>query len=191
MPTSRGHIPTIYEDWLRNGKPSGMFRESISRLQCGSDLSALTTQVMTSVALPLQIGDTVTNLTFQSGATAAGTPTNWWFALYDRSGNLLAQTADQTTTAWAADTKMTVALQTAQYISVEGVYFAAIMVKATTPPSLVGATLGRAVFAGGVFTSSPTQAPLARTSGSALTATAPASIATPSNVATLPYCVAT
>ena len=45
------------------------------------DLAALTTQVMTSVVLPLQTGALVTNLTFISGATAAGTPTNWWFAL--------------------------------------------------------------------------------------------------------------
>jgi hypothetical protein len=53
---------------------------------------------MTSVAIPLEVGDVVTNLTFLSGATAAGTPTNYWFALYDTSATpaLIAQSADQT-----------------------------------------------------------------------------------------------
>ncbi len=188
MPFSREKGLGIFDDWLLAGKPSGFYRQNISRLDAGTDLGALTTQVMTNVALPVLSGDVITNLTFMSGATAAGTPTNWWFALYDASGALLAQTADQTSTAWAADTAKTVALATAQTFSADQVVFAAIMVKATTPPSLVGVTIGRAAFSGGVLS---TDKPLARTSGSALTTTAPGTIATPTNIATVPYVVAT
>ena len=52
-----------------------------------------------------------TNYDVYFGGTAANTPTNWWFALYDDSATpaLLRQTADQTSTAWAANTAKTVA----------------------------------------------------------------------------------
>jgi hypothetical protein len=95
------------------GVPSGTLRTNLAdRLSVGGNLSALTTQVMLSVALPLEAGDVVTNLTFVSGDTAAGTPANWWFALYDTAATpaKIAQTADQTSTAWAANTVKTVAL---------------------------------------------------------------------------------
>jgi hypothetical protein len=161
------------------------------RKEITSDVTAaLTTQVMLSVALPLQAGDTVTNLTFVSGATAANTPTNWWVALYSNAATpaLLAQSADQTTTAWAANTTKTVALATAQLISVSGVYYAALMVKATAPPSLLCEVLGIAGAGGAILTG---QKVVAQTSGSALTATAPATIATPTTVVNIPYVVAT
>jgi hypothetical protein len=134
---------------------------------------ALTTQVMTSVPVYLVGGEVVTNLTFTSGATAAGTPTNWWFALYDTAATpaLIAQTADQTSTAWAAFTKKTVALSAAYTVVKTGVYWAAVMVKATTVPTLMGSLALPPIVSG--------ERNLAQTSGSALTATAPATIATP------------
>jgi hypothetical protein len=183
------YSPTYDEDWLRQGSPSGFQAQSIRRLDCNADLGPLTTQVMLSVAVPLQVGDLVTNITFKSGATAAGTPTNWWFALYDNSTTpaLLAQTADQTSTAWAANTAKTVALATAQRITAAGVYYAAVMVKATTPPTLVGASLSLAGAAASIVSSKV----LAQTSGSGLTDTAPATIASPTTVATVPLCILT
>jgi hypothetical protein len=169
------------------GKPTGLYRPNMTRFQAGTDLAALTTQVMLSVAIYLQSGDVVTNLSFKSGATALGTGTNWWFALYDTAAALLAQTADQTSGAWAANTTKTVALATPQTIAKSGIHYAAIMVKATTPPSLVGAT----VFAGASGGVLAADKALAQTSGSALTATAPATIATPTAVGTVPFVVAT
>jgi hypothetical protein len=140
-----------------------------------SDTAVLTTQVMSSYAIALEAGDVVTNISFKSGATAAGTPTNWWFALYSSAATpaLLAQTADQLTAAWAANTTKTLALATAQLITTPGVYFISVMVKATTPPSLIGMNLGVTGAATGVLTGAAT---LAQTSGSALVATAPATI---------------
>lgn len=146
---------------------------------------ALTTQVMTSVPILLAAGDVVTNLSFVSGATAAGTPTNWWFGLYDTAATsaLIAQTADQTSTAWAAFTVMTKALATAYTVPKTGVYWAAIHVKATTVPTLLGSIVAKPIVTG--------ERNLAQTSGSSLTTTAPATIATPAVANFAPYCVAT
>lgn len=174
--------------FLLNG--SVVRRSNLDRRYLASNASALTTQVMTSVALPLIAGDVVTNLTFLSGATAAGTPTNWWFALYDTSGTpaLIAQTADQLTAAWAANTAVTLPLSTAYTVANSGVYYAAVMVKATTVPTLAGVTAEAAAANGAIVAGFPV---LAQTSGSSLTTTAPATIATPTTVTTIPYVVAT
>lgn len=180
--------PSTYnEDWLLAGSPSGARNQNMQQMDINADLAALTTQVMTSVAVPIQSGDKITSITFKSGATAAGTPTNWWFALYSGAGALLAQSADQLTAAWAANTSITLALATAQSVAAQGVVYAAVMVKATTPPTLLGANLALAGAAAAVAGS----VVLAQTSGAALTTTAPATIATPTTVATVPFCVLT
>jgi hypothetical protein len=165
-------------------------RSNLDRRYLASNAAALTTQVMTVVALPLFAGDVVTNLTFLSGATAAGTPTNWWFALYDTSATpaLIAQTADQLTAAWAANTAITLPLTTAYTVPTTGVYYAAVMVKATTVPTLAGVTAENAAANGAIVSG---QAVLAQTSGSSLTTTAPATVASPTTVATIPYVVVT
>lgn len=190
MPLVRGHYPITNKEWLADGKPTGMFKGNLRRDQLVTNGAALATGVMTSTAVYLEAGDVVTNLTFLSGGTAAGTPTNWWFALYDDSATpaLLAQSADQTSTAWAANTAKTLALATAQVISRTGIYYAAINVTATTPPTLAGVTLESAAAAGAVVSG---QKILAQTSGSGLTATAPATVASPTTVATIPYVVIT
>jgi hypothetical protein len=146
---------------------------------------ALATGVMTSVPIYLQAGDVITNLSFRSGATAAGTPTNWWFALYDTQATpaLVAQTADQTTTAWAANTTMTKALAAAYTVTKTGIYWAAIMVTATTPPTLLGSVAAPAIVTG--------ERNLSQSSGSGLTTTAPSTIATPTAKQFAPYVVLT
>lgn len=142
---------------------------------------ALTTQVMTSVPIYLTAGDVVTNISFRSGATAADTPTNWWFALYSNAATpaLLAQTADQTTTAWAANTTMTKALATPKTITESGIYYVGIMVKATAVPTLLGTIAAPAIATG--------ERALSQSSGSSLTTTAPATIATPTAKQFVPY----
>jgi hypothetical protein len=160
---------------------------NIDRSAVVGNTSALTTAVMTSVALPLVAGQVVTNLTFVSATTATNTPTNWWFALYSPAGALLRQTADQTSTAWGANTVMTKALATTYTVPTTGVYYAAVMVKATTPPTLAGVALHNAVIAGAVVTGMKV---LSQTSGSALTDTAPATIATPTTIAAVPLVIA-
>lgn len=170
-----------------NGSPTFM-RANMPRNVAVANLSALSTGVMTSVAILLFAGDTVTNLTFVSGGTALGTGTHWWFALYDTATtpNLLAQTADQTSTAWAANTAKTVALASPYAVTTTGIYYAAINVTATTPPTLAGSSVQAGV-AGAVITGMKV---LAQTSGSSLAATAPSTIASPTTVGTVPYVIA-
>lgn len=187
-------MPTRYDsrnnpDWLLAGSPSGFRAENISQIDCTTDLDPLTTQVMLSVAVPLQAGVTVTNITFKSGATAADTPTNYWFALYSNASTpaLMAQTADQTSTAWGANTVKTLALATPQVISESGIYYVGIMVKATDLPSLVGRTVGIAGAAASILGSKV----LAQTSGASLTATAPSTITSATTVASIPMVILT
>lgn len=170
--------------------PDTFFRRNLPRVglyDSASDTGqvALATGVMTSVPIFLQAGDVITNLSFRSGATAAGTPTNYWVALYSDASTpaLLAQSADQTSTAWAANTTKTLALASAYTVPKTGIYWAAIMVTATTPPTLLGACAAPAIVTG--------ERNLSQSSGSSLTATAPATIATPTAKTFVPYVVAT
>lgn len=184
-------FPNPQEPWidpahLLNG--SVFIRQNIARDEATADLSALTTQVMLTAALPLQYRDVVAKLWFRSGGTGAGTPTNYWFALYDPAGNLLRQSADQTTTPWGTNTTLGLALATTYEATAAGVYYAAIMVKATTPPTLVGKAVQHANVSTGLITGQKT---LAQTSGSSLTTTAPATIATPTAVVNIPWTAAT
>ena len=183
----------ISPEYLFEGSPSqassSPHTSPFPKWACDADTDVLATGVMLSVAVPLQAGDTITNITFKSGATAAGTPLNYWFALYDNSSTpaLLAQTDDQTTTAWAANTVKTLALQTAQVVSTAGIYYAAVMMKATDQVSLIGKTLGIA----GASASILSDKVLCQSSGSTLTDTAPSTITSGTALAAMPWCVLT
>ena len=148
------------------------------------------TQVMASFGIVLYAGDIISNIAFRSGTVGAGTPTNWWFALYNPlpTAALMAQTADQLTAAWAANTTIDLPLTTPQTIPSTGLYYAAIMVKATTPPNMNGSAFAAASVAmsGGLVTG---QGVKGQTSGSGLTTTAPATIATPSLLNGVAYVV--
>lgn len=124
-------------------RPAGRF-ETTSRLRCGTS-STPTSGSLYLVPIWLPKGAVVSNLTFVSGGTAAVTPTNWWFSLHDLSRKMLARTADQTTTAWAANTVQTKAIAqtlagaaSSYTTTYAGLHYLGIMVKATTQPSIVG-----------------------------------------------------
>jgi hypothetical protein len=188
---SRSKLRGAFDDWLLDGKPTAFQRSNIPRSDATADTAVLTTQVMASFAIPVYAGDVITSLTFLSGATGAGTPTNWWFALYNDAATpaLLSQSADQLTTAWAADTAKTLALAAPQVNNGDHtVWYASVMMKATTPNSLVGVNLGRAGISTGALAA---QKVLARTSGAALTTTAPPTIASATSIVGLAYVLAT
>jgi hypothetical protein len=161
------------------------YRSNLPRFPLDDVLESLTSGVMTAVPVWFKAGDKVTNLSFLSGATAAATMTHWWFALNSSAATpaLLAQSADQVAAAWAADTWKTLALSAPQTITASGIYYAACMVAATTVPSLIGTRGAKALVTG--------ETVLGQTSGSALTATATATLAAPTAVRQLPLVVAT
>lgn len=170
--------------------PSTFFRTNQPRFglyDSASDTGhvALTTQVMTAVRIKLAAGDVITNVSYFVGATAAGTPTNSWVALYSNAATpaLLAQSADAGSGAIAATTKQTIALATPQTITKTDYYWVAIMSKATTVPTLLGALAVPPIVTG--------EANMAVTSGSSLTTTAPATLASPTVSRFVPYIVLT
>jgi hypothetical protein len=91
-------------------------------------------------AIYLTAGQLVSNISISSATTAAGTPTNGFVALFDGSRNLLAQSANQTTTAWAANTLKTLAMTTPYRVTVSGLYYIGVMFTATTIQTCKGNT---------------------------------------------------
>jgi hypothetical protein len=89
----------------------------------------------------LTAGQLVSNISISSGSTAFTSPTNQFFALYSGAQTnpaLLAQSANQTTTAWAANTIKTLAMTTPYRVPNSGVYYIGVMVTATTMGTWAG-----------------------------------------------------
>ncbi|MEC4016106.1 right-handed parallel beta-helix repeat-containing protein [Streptomyces sp. H27-D2] len=129
------------EDAMR---PAGRY-ETTSRLRCGATSAAMVSGTLYLVPIWLPKGAVVSNISFMNGATAAGTPTNWWFTLHNSSRVALARTADQTTVAWAANTVKTLAVAqttagtaSSYTTTYTGLHYLGVMIKATTLPNLVG-----------------------------------------------------
>ena len=177
------------DEFAKNGSPNpATFRDTLRRTEITTDVAAaLTTQIMLGAGIALAAGDVVTKVGFAVGATAAITPTNAWVALYDVNGNLLAQSADSTNTAIPASTKYEQSLSAVQNITVSGLYIVALMVKAGTVPSLLSNVSPLAAAVNGPCNAGTVQKQIAATSGSALTATAPATWAAPTVSLNIPY----
>lgn len=173
---------------FQGNTPSGVQVENFPYSAISADTAIAATGVMLSVAVACQAGDVISNVTFKSGATAAGTPLNQIVALYDQDLALMAQSVDVTTQPWAANTAITFALATAQLCQTPGIYYVGLAIKATTIPTMLGRSVALAGASSGILA---THAVLAQSHGAALTATAPATIATPTAVATVPYVVLT
>lgn len=169
----------------------GLYRANMRRREATANQTAFTSATMKSTPLYLREGDVVTNLTFVSATTAGATLTNWWFALYSPATTpaLLGQTADQEDAAWAAYTAKTLALTSPVTIAETGWHWAAISVKASTVPTLLGSVAHlNAVMVNAIVTGEKV---LAQISGDTLTDTAPATIASPTAALTVPFVVAT
>lgn len=192
MPDSvNGHYPIKSMDWIRNGSPSSTYVESVPRWAAGSDLAIAATGVELAVAVPVQAGDTISYVTFVTGATAAGTPTAGYVCLRDSGGNLIAQSADFGSTARAANTAYKIALGTgAPYTpTAPGYVLIGISWTATTVPTLSGASLRNGIMAGNI--GSLGGIVLSKSHGSAVGATAPTTVATPTTTFAIPYFVLT
>lgn len=155
-----------------------------------------------SVAVPMDPGTVVTNISIVVGATAASTPTHGGAGLYAGTGAapaILAQSADTLTGAIAASAVFTYALSSAYlvkaadvpngflYVSVFGAGTAVQTAAAVSTPTATGYQL---------FTASTTPkgtSPLfiSATHGSSLTTALPATIASPSAKAVAPIVILT
>lgn len=143
-PGSNTSYPVSYDtygsDTVQLGNAAASARTNFGRYEPLNDkAAALVTAQVTFVPVFLHDGDVITNILVKVGATAAGTPTHGFLALYSPTGALLHQTADFTTTARAANATIDAAL-TATYTVAAGsggVYFVGVGFTATTVPSLL------------------------------------------------------
>lgn len=102
-------------------------------------LAALTSGQLFLVAIPLTVGQVVNSISFLSGSTALNTGTNQWFALFSAARVQRAISADDTSTAWAANAVKTLAMTTPYTITTNGLHYVGCMVKATIAvPTLSG-----------------------------------------------------
>lgn len=121
--------------------PTGCLAETIPREICPEvNTTVAASGTLFLQAIYLTAGQLVSNITMSSATTAAGTPTNYFFALYSGARALLAQSANQTTTAWAANTVKTLAMTTPYRVPTSGLYYIGYFMTATTVATLKGGT---------------------------------------------------
>lgn len=120
--------------------PTGAIAQTVPRHNAGTNSAALVSAQLQLDAIWLPKDTTITSITFVSGTTALSVGLNQWFVLADSALAKLQVTADDTSTAWAANSPKTLTLASTFKTTYEGLHYIGIMVKATTPPSLVGLT---------------------------------------------------
>lgn len=166
----------------RNGlHPTGSIAETFFRLPFViANMSVLSSQRVSMMAIWLPSGVTVTSISLASATTAAGSPTHQVFGLYDSSLNLLRSTSDDTSTAWPSNTIKTLNLTSTFTTTYEGIHYLAILVTASTVPTIAGINAGTL---GGIASATPLLAGTSDTGVNALQNPAAAL----SGVTTLPY----
>lgn len=121
-------------------RPSGAIMESYDRSSC-AEVASLTAPVSGTLMLllcPFSAGDLVTTLDWHSGATALGSGTHQWAALYSTALAKLAVSDDDGATAWGTNTKKTFTLSTPYRIPTTGNYYVGLCVVASTVMSFTG-----------------------------------------------------
>lgn len=124
-------------------KPSAALVETVPRAFYSTGISnatALTSGTARIAAIPLVAGQTYSSATFENGTTALGSATHQWAALCDSSGNVVAVSADGTSGAWATNTPKTFTFSSPYTPSTSGMYYLALLVVATTPPTPLSLT---------------------------------------------------
>jgi len=113
---------------------SGFLAESIPRNICTETNTTAPTASGTLFmqAIYLKAGITVTSISISSATTAANGPTHWIMGLYSGARALLATSADQTSTAWGANTMKTLAMGTPYVVPSSGIYYIGFFMTAST-----------------------------------------------------------
>lgn len=130
-------------------RPTAALAETFLRPGASTaDGAVLSTGRLQLVAIPLPSGLLITSITFASKTTPGSGMTNQWFALFNNAASpvLLRQTADDTSTAWAANSLKTLTLSSSFTTTYAGLHYLGIMV-AGTVPSLVCVNSGTTYFA--------------------------------------------
>ncbi len=130
---SAGSIP---QDPLR---PTALQYTTLERINAASsNQNILTSGRLYLVAIYLPKDFTVSYIMFLSSSTGAVTPTNQWFALYDKDYNKLGVTTNDGATAWGANSTKTLAMAAPYKTTYAGVHYLGICVTAATVPTMNG-----------------------------------------------------
>lgn len=120
---------------------TGALYETVDRDLCDEvNTAALSSGRLSLQAIYLPAGTTINSISFWSATTALATGTNQLFGLYDQNLNLLRSSVNDTSIAWAANSRKTLSLTSAFTTTYSGLYYLGIMVAATTVPTLKGNT---------------------------------------------------
>lgn len=120
---------------------AGTLAETMPRELCTETNTTMAASgTLNMQAIYLKAGQRVSNISLASATTAASSPTNYRFCLFDGSRVLLAESANQTTSAWAANTVKTLAMTTPYRVPTSGLYYIGYWMTATTVPTLKGFT---------------------------------------------------
>lgn len=115
--------------------PTGALGQACNRDNL-TNQTALASQRQHFNLVYLRSGISITSITWLSGTTALGTPSNQFAGLYSLALAKLAVTADRTTDAWAANSAQTYTFATPYAITTSGLYYLTLCVNATQVPSL-------------------------------------------------------
>lgn len=165
------------EQLINGGSGLGVLPVSNMPRSAGfQNLAAGTSGVMQGSMVYLRKGQVINRIGVFNRTTAGATLTHRWVALYVPGGATLArQSTDITTATTGANSYLEFSLSSAYTVAASGLHPVGIMFAGTTIPTLGGATLGIAAGAAPPMTG-VTVPKYSWTSGTGLTATAPASI---------------
>lgn len=111
--------------------------ETIPKPTASVNATSLLSGRLTLVSLYLPGGLEVSKIRFYAGATGLSVGSNQWFCLYSFDLNKLCVTADDTSTAWAANTYKELTITGAPYLVPDAdLYYVGICIVATTVPTL-------------------------------------------------------
>lgn len=141
------HYDSTGAKYSYNGPPAvnlgitGTLAETMPRELCTETNTTVSASgTLNMQAIYLRAGQLVSNISLSSATTAAGTPTNYRFGLFSSARAKLAESANQTTTAWAANTVRTLPMSTPYRVPTSGLYYIGYYMTATTVPTLKGFT---------------------------------------------------
>ena len=117
----------------------GTIAETMPREICTETNTTMAVSgTLNMMAIYLKAGWLVSNISLSSATTVAGTPTNYFFGLFDGSLNQVATSANQTTSAWGGNSVKTLPMTTPYRVATAGLYYIGYFMTATTVPTLKG-----------------------------------------------------
>lgn len=132
-----GYRRTLTDPDLPTGAIAQTWSRQAQAASANATIGSGNLHIAGSVVIPA--GRTPASITFFALGTAANSPTNQWFCLLTRDlSTAVYKTADDTSTAWSANTAKTLTLSSAPTPSVDTAYYVGVMVAAGTPPVLAG-----------------------------------------------------